>query len=202
MVAGLLLVVGLYGCQNTRVRIPTRQADAWYHVPAQQEVVSDAINAAVASFDAKKFADKKVYVEALGVYPHTDRELLDYCVDSIRSQMARAGAQIIFPRLIQATQPATMPVMAPPDPESVDYIVNVAVEKGGADQRSEYTALHYSGTAYIDAKARLRVSAYPTKSKDATVSTINGEATRPYRKWVFWFIDLTPEPSAQAIAKP
>ena len=121
VVVSLLSSLAFTSCSGTRVVLPIKQAPEWYHVPIQQKVVADAVESAVSNLNVKPFVGKKVYVEALGVFPHTDRELLDYCVDSVRSRFAEEGANIIFAKLIQATQPSTVPVMAPPDPNEVDY---------------------------------------------------------------------------------
>ncbi len=177
-----ILVCALQGCAASKIILPTRQGEHFYQTPAQQEALSDAINDAISKISTAPFVDRKVYVETVGVMPHSDRDLLDYIADSARSHIAAAGAQIVFPT-------AQDKILLPPKPEDVDYFMVVAVESGGADNNVERSFLSFSGTRTLLAKARLRISAYPAAGGSAEVSTVSGIATRTYKRWIFWFFN-------------
>lgn len=175
----MLVAISLIGCSSNKILLPTMQSQGRFQTPAQQEVLSDAVRDAVSKINAASFIGKKVYIEIVGVLPHTDRDLLDYCADSVRSHLSKSGAQIVFPKVIEK-------VLAPPADDEIDYRVVVALESGGADNNKETTFLKFSATYNLLGKARIRVSAYPTKGGNGEITTVSGVAVRTYKKKVFW----------------
>lgn len=175
-----VMLVFASGCASNKTFIPTSQDPKGYRVPMQQQVLSDAVIAAVSKVDASGYAGKRVYVEVIGVVPHANADLLDYVADTVRSHLAVNGAQIVFPTGAESVV----------DPASVNYVVVAAVEMGGADQHRQSEILGFSGEKSLVGKARIRVTGYPTNGGGAITSTGQGQASRLYSSWIFWFFPL------------
>lgn len=181
MYAALLLLAT--SCASNKTVLPTAQQPSTYRVPAQQQVLSEAVSGAVAKIDASAYAGKRIYVEVIGVMPHANNELLDYVADSVRSHLGVNGAQVVFP--VGDTE------KNPVDLSAVDYVVVAAVEMGGADKQLQNEILGFSSETSLVGKARIRVTGYPTKGGPAVTSTGQAQATRQVSAKTFWFFPLS-----------
>lgn len=105
-VAALFLAFALPACKYSKETVPEARSISAVRVPAQQRLVSLAVEEAVESLDFKSIAGKTASIELTGVFPHSSDEMFDYLMQQVQSKLARSGVRVLGLQAAAAPRPA------------------------------------------------------------------------------------------------
>lgn len=131
---GWLAVVAM-GCGYTKVYVPTSPSAAGLAVPVQQKLMSTAVNQAVGrsseGLGLSKFAGRTAQVEVNGVFPPSERAMLDYVATLVEAELERSGVIVIPRPLVPAGSVLMVPAKS--DEKKPDLRVVASLDWGGID---------------------------------------------------------------------
>lgn len=200
----ILCLAAATGCQQEY--IPIMPDGEGLRVPNQQLLLADAADQAFENIDLSMLSGKSVYVEAVGVLPHTPVDLLDYLIYRTELKLSQAGALVNRVTYTYSGEEGGAPIpgmgtyrTAIDVPENVDYRIVLAVRAAGADLQSFDNFLVQK--EYIIGRVWVEVAAFPLRAGQSTYVEPVGEALQLGRgfgeKILMWdntFLYLIPSP--------
>jgi hypothetical protein len=193
------ILVSSTGCTTVdQVYLPVNAKAVNLAIPAQQLVISDAIQQAVQTLDFSRFSGKTAYVEINGVFPHSYHEVLDYCSSMVEGRMAMGGMlPVPMPVTVTTTEKEaggeeegadeaatkTVSTRHYQRAQDRDYRAVISVGAAGGDIRKFGNDLWYNGVVnmtvhLIPLKPGLEAATYPVTGR--AEHQVGGDLGRPY----------------------
>jgi len=150
----------LGGCTLHATYHPIISDEVRFRVPAQQATMYEAVDAAMGKLNFSELAGQKVVIKVVGVFPHTEGDLLDYMNDCLAYQLAKSGAVIV-------EVPRKDTDVVPELPSGVTYRVVLAVQEAGVDIQEKKIRIWPSRIfaimtkKWVQGKVAVKVTAYP-----------------------------------------